>query len=166
MSPAVASPRSQCVQCNNPTTKICSRCSRAPDSSLGALLSIHFCSAACQAQGWPSHKNECKARQLRKVLTRAAETLLKAFLVYRENTFEKSIDKVEEKDGALWYHEGTSRGKAIYKPWPKSLVKNEKDRQAILANGSCVDALAGMMYMVEALFTGKTVGGSLQPYFS
>jgi hypothetical protein len=68
----------------------------------------YYYNSECQRANWSSHKSVCKLLQIHKVFYRVASTLQKMFYVYREEFFEKTLTKVEEKDGKLYIYETMS----------------------------------------------------------
>ncbi|MCJ1243797.1 hypothetical protein MMC30_000994 [Trapelia coarctata] len=87
-------------------------------------------------------------------LYRAAETIQKGFYIFREKTFDKLIIKVEEKDGMLLLTEGYYDIDDVLVPFPDELVKNERDRQAVLTHLTCADALGWMHDFMRLILKG------------
>lgn len=143
----------QCSHCSRPTTATCARCDLSPPITLDAQpTTTYYCSSACQAAAWPTHKDVCKALQARRSLYRAADTIQKAFLIYREKVFERLFTKVHEKDGILYLTESPSID--VLEPFPEELVKNRRDREAVLTHLASMDALGWMNNLIKIMLEG------------
>lgn len=77
--------------------------------------------------------------------------------MYRENVFDKKIDRVEEKNGKLYVYEGEYGIDSCIPliPFPAELFNNKKDKQAVLTHLTCGDAVAYTCDLAEYLLTGK-----------
>jgi hypothetical protein len=92
--------------------------------------------------------------QLEKALARVAEIVGKAFLHFRENTYDQPIDRVVEKPGQIISYDGDGAADYKFYPFPEDLVLQESTKNALLVANTCNDA-AGFMYnMLIKLFDG------------
>lgn len=144
-----------CSNCRKAATAACMGCLASPNHDFTShIITTYYCSRACQTAAWPTHKTTCKVLQLKRSLYRAAETIQKGFFIFREKTFDKLIIKVEEKNDMLLLTEGFYDKDEVFVPFPGELVKNEKDRQAVLTHLSCTDALGWMHDFTHLMFKG------------
>ena len=124
-----------CSNCTKRAGAVCVACKASPSPDFTSHgTAIYYCSKACQIAAWPKHKASCKNSQSIRSLYRAAETIQKAFYIFREKTFDKLITKVEEKDNFLLLTEGYYEKNEVFVPFPEALVKDERDRQAVLTH--------------------------------
>ncbi|KAF2816808.1 uncharacterized protein BDZ99DRAFT_430440 [Mytilinidion resinicola] len=134
-----------CGKCNNKATEYCGRCTK-----------IWYCGRVCQAAHWQAHKQTCGTD---KILQHAAEVYQKAWLAYREATFDIDVVKLEDQGNQLLLHirkAGFRHGIAgFFFEFPAALVRNDEDKQALLTSMMCEDALA---YLHE--FFARMVKGS------
>lgn len=153
--------QNQCAQCNQPASQVCNGCVDAPD--IGANITMgktYYCNSECQRANWSSHKSACKRLQIRKVFYRAAPTLQKMFDVYREEFFEKTVTKVEEKDGKLYIYETMSSSLMLIAfdaltDFPGHLLMSEDDKKSVLSFSASDTAVGWMHNIIEYMLAGK-----------
>ncbi|MCJ1438853.1 hypothetical protein MMC27_008243 [Xylographa pallens] len=146
---------SLCARCKKSASRVCAGCKSSPSIAVTPeLLTVYYCSRECQVADWLVHKPFCKASSSRRSLYRAADTIQKAFLIYREVVFDKLFTKVEEKNGLLLLTEGCYARDDILVPFPKTLVKTDLDRQAILTHLTCTDALGWLYDFISKMLEG------------
>ena len=146
-----------CARCQKSASRVCAGCKSSPSIAVTPeLLTIYYCSRECQVADWPAHKPLCKASSSRRSLYRAADTIQKAFFIYREVVFDKLFTKVEEKNGLLLLTEGYYARNDIFVPFPITLVKTELDRQAILTHLTCTDALGWLHDFISKILEGSS----------
>ncbi|MCJ1386148.1 hypothetical protein MMC17_009274 [Xylographa soralifera] len=146
---------SLCARCHKFANRVCAGCKSSPSyAATPRILTVYYCSRECQVADWLAHKPYCKASSSRRSLYRAADTIQKAFLIYREVVFDKLFTKVEERNGLLLLTEGCYARDDIFVPFPKTLVKTELDRQAILTHLTCNDALGWMHDFISKILEG------------
>lgn len=90
-------PTGSCAACGKASSSRCVGCTDTDNDNANAAATF-YCSKACQAQHWLSHKDACHAAQLEKVATkklfRAGKLLQDAFLATRSEAFDLSISKI------------------------------------------------------------------------
>lgn len=110
---------------------------------------------------WKDHKVSCARLRTRKTIYRTGGLLQDIFYMYRENVFDTLIVKIEIQDEKMYIHAGEDSGQLVnshdvLEPFPNDLVKDIRDKQAILAHGACGDVLAWMHDIIKYLLAGKS----------
>lgn len=157
MSSATTNPTSACARCNKATARSCTGCKDAPTETGQIGTSTFYCSTECQKADWTNHKELCKILQSRKIVYRAGSILQEMFYVYREKTFDLLIERIEERAGRLYVHEGI-RDSVLTDtliPFPSEMIPNEQDKKGILSYMSCFEAVGWMHDIIRYLLMGK-----------
>lgn len=145
--------RPTCVKCNKAASLWCAgSCSYSEER--GAAELTRYCSKDCQQEDWPEHKNSClevgRVNQVYRV-SRAVQALYYAF---RENTFERNIDRIAIEQHRIRIWEKT-REKVIV-PFPSDLILDARDREAVLSCLSCDSAVVWMQRIFSKLLEGSS----------
>jgi hypothetical protein len=135
-------PKSSCSRCNEPTTQKCAACK-----------ATYYCGSECQTKDWKDHKKTCKDLVMGKIIQRAGEVLQKSYLQFSEDTFSVYIKKIVDKGEFLEIYPGIKNG--WFMPFPHHLIKNEKDKAAVLTTMQCNESYAYMYGFVNNLLKGK-----------
>ena len=107
----------------------------------------YYCSTERQKAHRPTHKQYCDLMKRQKQLHRAAHFLQAALYVYRERTFDVSIEKVERRENEVHVWEGE------YGP-TQSLIAFPNHLAALLAMLTCNDQLIDMGNLICLLLGG------------
>ena len=108
---------------------------------------------------WPAHKKTCKDAQnaiLEKKLTRVAEISQQAYYDFRENTWDTSIIKIEDRDDALVIYDGDAlKKKKYFIEFPQHLIANDRTKKAVLCAWVCNEPMAWMHDTLVGLLEGN-----------
>jgi hypothetical protein len=82
------------------------------------------------------------------------------FYVYREEFFEKTVTKVEEKDGKLYIYETMSSSLMLIAfdaltDFPGHLLMSEDDKKSVLSFSASGTAVGWMHNIIEYMLAGK-----------
>lgn len=151
----------RCSNCGKHAIRTCMGCKNAPRYG-DFPRNIVYCNSSCQKLDWKNHKTACKKLQARKILYRAADTIQRAWYVFREHTFDNNIKKIEE-DGKFLrlidgpYDADIPKIGGHFFPFPNALVKNERDKKAILTVTMCDDAVGYLHKFIKELIEDVSV---------
>ncbi|OQO11171.1 hypothetical protein B0A48_05427 [Cryoendolithus antarcticus] len=143
---------SLCQLCAKPARSRCGGCTEGLTVE-GEMCMTSYCSPACQKEDWPTHKIECKSKNLRKQLHRAADVLQRAFYVVARATWDYSEVRAERgSDGHLRMH---IKSEPVHKfvGYP-NLGLTGLDEKAVLAHGNAMAQVTKMAAMVQQAFKG------------
>ena len=145
-----------CHVCDKPTTKCCIQCKGAPDLREGEYKSTFYCSSICQHGDWTKHKSTCLAAFERKILYRAAYTAHQLFLFQLRGAYASgSVESLEKKSAAEWCLHMQRQSKGIPEaPFPKELIPDSFDQEAILTRATCNEAVAFIGPLFETMLKG------------
>jgi hypothetical protein len=127
-------PKSSCSRCNEPTTQKCAACK-----------STYYCGSECQTKDWKDHKKNCKDLVMGKIIQRAGKIMQKLYLRFREDTFDACITKVVDKGNILEVYDDikfSTRKNGWFAPFPHHLIKNERNKAAVLTAMCCNEPYA------------------------
>ncbi|KAI4654970.1 uncharacterized protein J4E78_007149 [Alternaria triticimaculans] len=117
---------------------------------------------------WPIHKKACKDAQnvnLEKKLARVAEVIQQAYYDFRENTWDRPIIKVEDRDDVLVIYEGDYQKKSKnFIRFPRHLVTNDRTKKAMLCAWVCNEPMIWMHDTVLGALRGNTYKDILHHY--
>lgn len=147
-----------CAACQKQASNICTGCKNTLTRQ-GTIESVAYCSAECQREAWPTHKDECKSRKARLVVFRIGSTLQKIFYVFREKLFDRAIISIKRENGKLFIYEGPVPDPVsscdYLQAFPDHLVKNDEEKLAVLSHLSCNDAIGWMHDLIKHMLTGR-----------
>jgi len=149
---------SQCAACGTPATTRCTGCTEGLDPK-GDLCPTYYCAKACQVAHWDHHKRQCKLANARKQLYRGGELLQTIFYKYRGQFFDLKIDKIhkpEDTDTIFATETRKQKGEFLF-PFPVSLVKDERDKKALLAWSACEYGVVYLFNLVQHVVRGMSV---------
>lgn len=108
-------------------------------------------------KGWATHKSICKDNQLEKTLARVADIVQKAYLNFRENTWDGLIIKVEDTDEALILLEGDILNTpGWFRPFPHDkMPANERTKNGVLTAWVCDEPYAFFYPLIQNLLHGE-----------
>lgn len=130
-----------CNSCGTPAVNQCSRCHETA-----------YCDRHCQRQDWPTDKNACKDSQLQQTLTQVADIAHKAYMKYRENTWNEAVDKVENGlQGLILYQGAKTPSTKSFTPFPHNLVKDEQSKMALLTAWKCEEPYVFLHTLITRL---------------
>ena len=122
----------------------------------GGCKAAHYCSKSCQTKDWKEHKVICKDMQLQKILSRVAEIFQKAYLDFRENTWDTPIVKIQERPDEIFIYDGDqSKNTKLFIDFPHHLIQNEQVRLAVLTAWMCNEPLGFLHDLIEKLLKGQ-----------
>lgn len=160
MSSSPATFSAQCATCQKAASKVCTGCKDTPTRA-GKIDSVAYCSAECQRESWPAHKDECKSRKARLVIFRIGSTLQKIFYVFREKLFDRAIIRIERENGRSFIYEGLVPDPITscdyLQPFPNHLVNNDEEKRSVLSHLSCNDAIGWMHDLIKHVLTSKSL---------
>ena len=108
---------------------------------------------------WPTHKKACKDAQnahLEKKLARVAEIIQQAYYDFRENTWDTSIIKIEDRDDALVIYDGDAlKKKKYFINFPHHLIADDRTKKAVLCALVCNEPTAWMHDILIGLLHGN-----------
>ncbi|KAH4608983.1 MYND-type zinc finger protein samB [Parastagonospora nodorum] len=149
---------STCAVCEKPASDKCARCRASA-----------YCSKECQAADWKTHKTACADLQLATILERTADIVHKAYLNFRETTWDTVNFKVEIRDDeVVVYDEFKPHPSPLFIPFPNHLMKDEGVKEAVLTFDTCNEPLVYMEELFQQLLHGcaikiQEVGIKLKP---
>jgi hypothetical protein len=111
-----------CGGCGQPTTNRCASCNLQ-----------HYCGRDCQEKHWAKHKSECKDLYIEHALKRVAHILHEAFLKFRQNSWDRLIDKVVTTPDEILIYAGTEPEDLPIK-FQHGLMDDEKTKMAVLTD--------------------------------
>lgn len=139
--------RTKCSHCGEPATLKCSSCK------------IHvYCGTDCQKPDWARHKTTCKEITLERTIERCADTLQRAYLDFREITYDNHIAKVEVKDDRVLIYDGPIEMKksGVFAGFPNHLVTEKNVKMAMLCFLMCNEPIALVFKMLSKLLIRKS----------
>ena len=154
-TPSTISSENACQNCDKPATRICGSCKDAPVLASEQIQAIYYCSESCESTHYPHHKELCEKLRMRRTLFRAADTIQQAFLILREQCYEKIISSVTTNGIVTNLNEMWPSTDQINSRFPNELFTNARDRAAVLTFNSCVDGVAHTYELVKAALRGK-----------
>jgi hypothetical protein len=114
-----------------------------------------YCNKACQKEGWKAHKNVCNDIQLGKVIERAADITQKAYLSFREHTFDNVLVMVKNEGSQLVMYDGDQRTRSsLFLPFPNDRIDTISAKNGVLCYLMCNEPLAFMKTLVARLLLG------------
>lgn len=136
----------RCQTCGIATSNRCTRCHK-----------VAYCDGVCQGHDWPNHRDDCKDNQLGDALQRVAEIVHEAYLTFRENTWDITIDRVEVHDDSLTIHDGDLRPNTrCFTAFPNNLIGNNYEvKMAVLTAWMCNEPYAFLHNFIMKLVQGK-----------
>lgn len=139
-----------CNTCGKATSVVCNHFD--VDGSIAPAA--RYCSKACQAVDWPTHKEECNKSKHRKQLYARGQFLQKVCYLFRKGSFEQSYDRVEkDSTGKLHIHDSTEDLDKFLFPFPHHLNLSLQDKQAVLCH-LAFDEIAQLSRLLERLIKG------------
>jgi hypothetical protein len=138
--------KTECAPCCASTTKKCAGCKVKA-----------YCSKTCQTKDWPAHKKICGDLKLELMLARAATVIQDAYLAFRKNTWDTTIDRVEDREDALIIHDGDPRNSPqVFNEFPHDKVPDNKRAElGVLTAWMCDEPYAFMANLIEKILHGK-----------
>ena len=135
-----------CATCGTPATNKCAGCKAST-----------YCGKGCQTKDWPAHKSICKDLQVQGQLARVAELVHGAYLTFRENTWDTTIIKIEDRDDALVIHDGDPwTNPQGFSKFPHDLIpKNKRAKLGVLTAWTCDEPFAFMNTLMIKLLQGE-----------
>ncbi|KAK6433483.1 hypothetical protein LTR95_010340 [Oleoguttula sp. CCFEE 5521] len=143
---------SLCQLCAKPAHSRCGGCSEGLTNDCDVCVTS-YCSKACQQADWPTHKPECKSKNLRKQLYRAADVLQSAFYVVAKATWDYAEVQAERgSDGQRRMH---IKSEPVHRfvGYP-GFDLTGLEEQAVLAHGNAMAQVTKMASMVQQVFKG------------
>lgn len=134
-TPGIASAPSECAHCGNYAALKCSGCQDIPKEENASGHVTLYCNIDCQKSDWPSHRRNCKHLQAKKLLYRAGDMLQKAWIAYREGSYDSNVIEVDKIGEALFGNEDFPHGTQF--PFPNHLMGHPRDNQAVLCHFTC-----------------------------
>lgn len=154
-TPGIASVSSECAHCGNYAALKCSGCKDIPREENDSGHITLYCNIDCQKSDWPSHRRICKHLQAKKLLYRAGDMLQKAWLAYREGSYDRNVIKVDKIGEALFvYHGNEDVPDGTQFPFPNHLMDDPRDKQAVLCHLTCFESLAYMYNVTKDMLQG------------
>lgn len=154
-TPGIASVPSECAHCGNYAALKCSGCKDIPREENASGHVTLYCNIDCQKSDWPSHRRICKHLQAKKLLYRAGDMLQKAWLAYREGSYDSNVIKVDKIGEALFvYHRNKDVPRGTQFPFPNHLMDHPRDKQAVLCYCMCFESLAYMYNVIKDMLQG------------
>lgn len=142
-------PQSTCEACSKPTTSKCGGC--ASDTYTHA-----YCSPECQKKDWSKNKLVCKDLELERKLERVAAIVHKAYLNFREDTWDTPINRIVVKAGEIIKFDGDqTEDTRFFLKFPSQMIKNENMRSAVLTSWMCNEPLVFMFNLLKKLLGGR-----------
>ena len=124
-----------CAICDKPSTFCCQGCTDVPGQDEPEQNAPWYCSDECAEAHSPAHEPQCDVHE--KVLRRAVQIVKKAWITFRENSFEARVE-IRGRDA--------SNIPEIYEHWRDDFfvgpidfqtITDQKEREAILALNNC-----------------------------
>ena len=183
-TPGIASVPSECAHCGNYAALQCSGCKDIQREENAPQHVTLYCNIDCQKSDWPSHRKICKHLQAKKLLYRAGDMLQKAWLAYREGSYNCNVIKVDKIGEALFVYHGNEdvphgmhnhnvikvdkvdEALFVYHgdedvppgtqfPFPNHLMDHPRDKQAVLCHSTCFESLAYMYNVIKDMLQGQ-----------
>ncbi|KAF2792660.1 hypothetical protein K505DRAFT_338493 [Melanomma pulvis-pyrius CBS 109.77] len=136
--------RTKCSYCGEPATLKCGGCK----------IDV-YCGTDCQKLDWASHKTTCKEISLERTIERCADTLQRAYLDFREITYDSPIAKVEVKNDRIYIYDGpiSMRKNGIFADFPNHLITERSVKMAVLCFLMCNEPIALFAKLLSTLLT-------------
>lgn len=131
-----------CGGCGQPSTNKCAGCKLQ-----------HYCGQDCQKKHWAKHKLECKDLYIEHALKRVAHILHEAHLKFRENTWDRVIDKVVTTPDEIRVYLGMETDELPIK-FQHGLMDDEESKMAVLTNEVHGYSTAVLHDLLESLLKG------------
>lgn len=104
----------------------CTTCGGVCNDKRCTVCKTGYCSKKCQMDDWPAHKKICKDLQLETILARTTDIVQRAFLKFRERTWDPDIINVGLEDGEIvMYDNAASNDQVLFRSFRTtwSLIK-------------------------------------------
>jgi len=107
----------------------CRRCVGCPDPT-GHITTQQCCGPRCLQEHW---KGDCILRQERRNIFRILDAVQELFFLFRENTFNFVIKRMERRDDALHVQAGPASDNLLVS-FPNDLMKSKEEKMAVLSH--------------------------------
>jgi len=137
---------STCAICDKPASHECPHCRTSA-----------YCSKECQVAHRKTHRIDCLDLELATILERTADVVHKAYINFRESTWDTANSKVGIRgDEIMVYDDFIPHRSPLFIPFPNHLVKHEGVKEAVLTFDTCNEPLVYMEELFQQLLHGKS----------
>jgi len=138
--------------CKNRAKLCCDNCV-SPDQTI-QRQSVDYCTEKCRASDSTDHEKLCTSRQEINKLYRIAVLLQFIFFTLRENTFDRRVIHVENKDDRCAIYVENAPYNLVFCSLPPSVLRCRELKAVVLAYYNCDWSVEFMWNILSLLVKG------------
>ena len=145
-----------CILCGQTAKNCCSKCIDIPDSLGVHYTTTFYCDSKCQKVHWKKHESDCLAARDRNIIYRAASTAQQLCFINLKAYFHwGNIESLEKKSAWEWHFHMKANCVGQW-PFPKDLISDMFDQEAMLAHNQCNSSVAVMGSALHLMLKGAS----------